>query len=64
MNDDHCLYYGTALGAAVAKRHISIIKLLLERGADVNIITGVYGTALGIISAMGNIRGMMILLPS
>ncbi|KAJ7889324.1 hypothetical protein B0H14DRAFT_2320123, partial [Mycena olivaceomarginata] len=46
--------YGTALQAASAKGHNTIVVALLDKGANVNVEGGCYGTALHAASAMGH----------
>ncbi|KAJ7720490.1 ankyrin repeat-containing domain protein, partial [Mycena olivaceomarginata] len=46
--------FGAAFQAAVAQGHEQMVKLLIERGADVNSQGGPYGTALQAASATGS----------
>ncbi|KAK4119594.1 hypothetical protein N657DRAFT_537577, partial [Parathielavia appendiculata] len=47
-------YYGNALQAASARGHQEIVKLLLDKGAEVNKQGGYYGNALQAASARGH----------
>ncbi|KAL9609925.1 MAG: hypothetical protein Q9167_005343 [Letrouitia subvulpina] len=47
-------YYGNALQVASYEGHESIVRLLLEKGADINAQCGRYGTALQAASASGH----------
>ncbi|THU90826.1 hypothetical protein K435DRAFT_248533, partial [Dendrothele bispora CBS 962.96] len=46
--------YGNALQAASSQGHESVVRLLLERGADVNVQGGKYGYALQAASSQGH----------
>ena len=46
--------WGTPLGAAIEGKHLSIVKLLLESGADTQMPCGKYETALKAASASNN----------
>lgn len=45
--------YGTALTAAISKGSVQLLRLLVERGADINRVGGRYGTAIGAALAVG-----------
>ncbi|KAJ7663346.1 ankyrin repeat-containing domain protein [Mycena polygramma] len=55
-------HYGTALQACSWSGELGIAKLLVERGADVNIQGGSFGTALQAASAGGNLTIVQLLL--
>ena len=38
--------YGTALGCATYSGHVELVSMLLERGADINLVGGEYGAVL------------------
>ena len=46
--------WGTALGAAVEGKHLAVVKLLLDSGADTQIACGKYETALEAAMALNN----------
>lgn len=46
--------WGTPLGAAIEGKHLAVVKLLLESGADTQIPCGKYETALKAASALNN----------
>ena len=52
----------TVLGAAASRREEDIVSLLLDRGADINLIGGRYGTALGTAICFGNHKVVSLLL--
>ena len=47
-------YYGNALQAASARGNEPIVRLLLEKGANINVQGGGYGNALQAALAQGN----------
>lgn len=55
-------YYGNELQAASAGAYKQIVKLLLEKGADVNATGGHYGNALQAASATGHEESVKLLL--
>ncbi|KAJ6474879.1 hypothetical protein C8R45DRAFT_797892, partial [Mycena sanguinolenta] len=54
--------YGTALTAASLKGHTQIGKLLLDKGANVNMVGGHYGTASSATSLKGHSQTPSLLL--
>ena len=51
-----CQHSGwTALAAAAYQKKMDIVSLLLDRGADVNMVDGKYGTALAAAAFAGEI---------
>ena len=54
--------YGTALALAAYSGKEKIVSLLLERGADINLIGGNFGTALGAAARDGNGQIVSLLL--
>ncbi|EXU98136.1 ankyrin repeat protein, partial [Metarhizium robertsii] len=54
--------YGNALQAASFRGHLEIVKLLLDKGADVNAQGGLYGTTLHAASSGGHLEIVQLLL--
>ncbi|KAJ5087891.1 hypothetical protein N7456_011507 [Penicillium angulare] len=53
-------YYGDALQAAACAGHENIVRMLLDKGADINAVGGLYGTALEAASRKPKIRQILI----
>jgi len=55
-------FYRTALGLAIFHTKPDIVSLLLDRGADINAVGGMYWTALGVAVCKGDENIMSLLL--
>jgi ankyrin repeat protein len=55
-------HYGNALQAASAKGYRQVVKMLLDKGADVNAQDGEYGNALQAALAFGHEQVVEMLL--
>ncbi|KAJ4175619.1 hypothetical protein NW767_015723, partial [Fusarium falciforme] len=53
--------YGNALQAASSRGHLEVVKLLLDKGADINAQGGDYGNALQAASEEGHLEVVQLL---
>jgi hypothetical protein len=62
MFDDRVGYHGNALRAASHRGHTEVVRLLLDRGADVNAQGEWFGDAIKVASTMGHTEVVQLLL--